>query len=323
MKKELKLNRLPFTLKEEMFAMNVDSSALYQTNAVEMFRAAMIGENAVRGRFKQVAGVKDRIKLGTTIFESLIKAGTCDFNPSDSTISQKTFEVCPIMIGSELCVESLETSFISDQLVRGSAGFSEPQPFMNFFYETLNSTVAEELAILSFQGDTSLTADTYLNVCDGIEAKLAAATGVTKPVVSARTAVTSANVISKMVAARNGSKKAVKNKSDFAYIVSTNVYEALMDAVSDNKNSGLYYVEGIDLRFQGVPVIKADEASDNVIIATYLSNLLNITDLDSDVAGFTVVDFKSTTLARKIGVRTDAKVSFDFLVAEDVYFHKP
>lgn len=323
MKREIKLNRLDFTVKEEMFALNVDSSALYQTNAVEMYRAAMIGENSVRGRFKQILGVKDRVKLGTAVFGTVIKPGACAYDPSDSTISQKTFEVCPIMIGTDVCIDSLETSFVSDQIARGSAAFSEPQPFMNYFYDTLAATVSEQLAILSFQGDSSLIGDTYLKACDGLETVLAASTGVTKPVVSARTAVTSANVIAKMTAARNASSKGVKAKSDFAYIVSTNVYEALMDAVSDNKNSGLYYVEGIDLRFQGVPVIKADEASDNVIIATYLSNLLNISDLESDVTGFNVVDFMKTTLDRKIGVRTDAKVKFDFLVAGDIYFHKP
>lgn len=323
MKKELKLKNLDFAISEEMFALNLDSSALYATNAIESYRAAMIGENSVRSRFRQVARIKDRVKMATNTFGNLIKPGACAFDPTDATASQKTFEVCPIMVGTSICVDTLEISYASDQITAGSNSFSEPQPFMQFFYETLGANVSEQLSLLSFQGDSSLTGDTYLKACDGLETKLAASTGVTKPVVSARTAVTSANVIAKLTAARNGSKKAVKNKSDFAYIVATNVWEALMDAVSDNKNSGLYYIEGYDLKFQGVPVIKADEASDNVIIATYLSNLLNITDLDSDITGYNVVDFMKTTLDRKIGVRTDAKVCFDFLVAEDIYFHKP
>lgn len=321
MKKELKLNKLDFTIKEENFALNLDASSAYETNAVDMYRAAMIGENSVRGRFKQVLGVKDRVKLGTTVFSNLIKAGACTFDPSDADLSQKTFEVCPIMIGTAICVDSLETSFVSDQLARGSASFTEPQPFMNYFYETLSATLAEELSYLSFRGDSSLTGDTYLKACDGLETVLAASTGVTTP--STASTVTSANVIAKMIEARSGVSAAVKAKSDFVYIVSTNVWEALMDAVSDNKNSGLYYVEGINLRFQGVEVVRADEASDNVIIATYLSNLLNISDLESDVTGFNVVDFMQTLLDRKIGIRTDAKVSFDFLVAGDIFFHKP
>jgi len=319
MKKELKFNKLTFAVKEEMFALNVDASALYQTNAVEMYRAAMIGENSVRGLFKQVLGIKDRVKLGTALFGNVIKPGACTFDPSDSTISQKTFEVCSIMVGTSICVDSLEVSFISDQIAAGSNSFSEPQPFMTYFYETLAETVAEQLAILSFQGDTSLTGDTYLNACDGLELKLAADTGVTKP--ASASVITSANVIAKMIEARNLSKKAVKAKKDFVYIVSSNVYEALMDAVSDNKNSGLYYIEGYDLTFQGVKVIRANEASDNVIIATYLSNVLNISDLEGDISGFNIVDFMKTTLDRKLGVRTDAKVSWDFLVAGDIYFH--
>ena len=108
MAKEIKLNKLKFAITEQMFAMNVDSSALYETNAIEMYRKAMIGENSTRSMFRQVLGIKDRVKLGTVDFSSLIKAGDCDFDPSDSNISQKSFEVCSLMIGSAFCIDSLE-----------------------------------------------------------------------------------------------------------------------------------------------------------------------------------------------------------------------
>lgn len=323
MSKELKLNTLKFSLIEGMFAMNVDSTADYATNATEYFRKAMIGENSSRAMFRQVLGVKDRIKLGTAEFVSVVKAGDCEFNPSDSTIKQETFTVCPIMIGTSVCIDSLENSFVSDQISKGSANFTEPA-FMSYFYETLSKNVAQELEYLTWRGNTTggtTGATAYLTVCDGLE-KTLKNSSLTKKPASAGT-VTSVNVIAKMKEARDAVGTAVRAQADFAYFVSQNVYDALMDSIDDNKKSGLYYVEEVVLKFQGTEVVLAAGMSDNVIVAGAKSNFLNLSDLAADVNGFNVVDFMRTTLARKIGVRTDAKIGWDVVVKEEVFIHKP
>lgn len=319
--KEIKLQKLGFSLTPQMFDMNVDSSALYATNATELYRKALIGENSSRSLFSQIYGVKDRVKLGLVEFDNVVKPGACDWDPSDSDISQKTFEVCAIMMGTSFCISDLEISFISDQIGKGSMDFKEPSAFMSFFYETLSNVVSEELEYLTWRGDSGTYSGQYLSACDGLETILEADNTVLGP--TAASPVTSTNVISKLIHARNTIPTAVKNKSDFAYMVSVNVYEALLDAVSDNKNSGLYYVEGIELKFQGVPVIKLDGASNDVIVAGQKSNFLFITDLLADVNGWNVVDFMKTTLNRRIGVRTDAKIKFDYKKGDEIYFHKP
>jgi hypothetical protein len=321
MAKEFKLQKLGFSLKPEMFDLSVDTSALYATNATELYRRAMIGENSSRSLFKQIYGIKDRVKLGKVDFQSVIKPGACDFDPSDSEISQETFEVCPIMIGTAFCIEDLETSFVSDQIGRGSKDFSQPGAFMNFMYETLSAVVDEELEILTWQGDASLTSG-YLSACDGLE-KILGLTGQGVLYPATASAVTITNVVDKLIEARNAVPKGVKAKSDFVYMVSTNVAEAYHDAISDNQASGQYFLNGFELNFQGVKVIKVDGASDDVIVAGQASNFLYITDLLADTNGWNVVDFMRTILKRQIGVRTDAKVKFDVLRKNEVYFHKP
>lgn len=329
---KINFDNLPFEFSKTDFnenkkidlAMNVDTSAEYTTNADEYFRQAMIGENSTRSKFRQVLGVKDRIKLGTAIFDSLIKDGACDFDPSDSTVSQKVFEVCPLMVGTSVCVQDLEVAFMSDQIARGSRDFSDQFAFMNFFYETLGMELQEEMEYLTWRGDSTGTltgATAYLNTCDGLETKLAADVNVLSA--TSATSVTSSNVIAKLIAARDAMPKAVKNRQDFVYIVSTNVMEAYMDAISENKASGQYYVEGVTPNFQGIEMFHAMGASDDVIVAGNWRNFLSIQDLITDESGFEIVDFYKTKLDRKIGVRTDFKFSPDYIVSEEVYFHKP
>lgn len=305
-------------------SMNVDPSALYQTNAVEYFRKAMIGENSTRSKMRQVLGIKDRVKLGNTNFDSLIKPGDHEFDPSVSTAVQKTFEVTPLMIGTSIKIDELEISYVSDQLKRGSTDFSDRFAFMNYFYDTLNKTAQKEMEILTWQGATGgsfSAANAYLNSLNGLEFQLANDGDVLTPATAS--AVTSANVIDKMIEARDNVPAAVKNEPDFTYIVSRNVAEAYFDAINENKASGQYFVEGVSANFQGRPIFLAEGASNDVIVACSWDNLLNIQDLLSDEVGFTVVDFYKTKLDRKIGVRTDFKFKPTYILGNEIYFHKP
>lgn len=320
----LELSKADFNENKIQLGMNVDSTALYQTNATKYFREAMIGENSSRSKFRQVLGVKDRVKLGKASFVSLIKPGECDFDPSDSDISQKTFEVCPLMVGTSVCVEDLEIAFMSDQLKKGSNDFSDSFEFMNYFYETLSKTTEQELEYLTFRGNTAgggTGSTAYLTACNGLEIKLTSDNDVQKAATAS--AITSSNIIAKLIEARDSLGTGVKNKSDFVYMLSTNAIEAYRDAVSENKASGQYFVEGVTLNFQGTEVYHAEGASDNVIIAGNWDNFLNIQDLTSDETGFQVVDFYKTRLDRKIGVRTDFKFSPDYVVSEEIFIHKP
>jgi hypothetical protein len=284
----------------------------------------MIGENSTRSKMRQVLGIKDRVKLGNAAFDSLIKAGDADFDPSDSTIIQKTFEVVPLMIGTSVKIDELEISFVSDQLRRGSTDFSDRFAFMNYFYETLNLEAQEEMEILTWQGATGgsfSTADAYLSTLNGLEFQFDDDNTVLKPATAS--AVDATNVIDKMIEARDALPAGVKNKADFTYIVSRNVAEAYFDAINENKASGQYFVEGVSANFQGRPIFLAEGASDDVIVAANWSNLLNIQDLLSDEVGFTVVDFYKTKLDRKIGVRTDFKFNPTYILGNEIYFHKP
>ena len=305
--------------KEIAMAMTVDATADYATNAQEYFRKAMIGEEKTRSKFRQLLGIKDREKLGYLDATAVgIKAGATTFNPDNTTVSQKEFEVKPLMFGTVFDVRSLEIAFMSDQLTKGSNNFNQQFEFMNYFFEQLAAEVTEQMEEITFTGTVAA------NGVDGLETLLVVDANVLFPTVGnggVASAITDANVVDKLKQARNVVGRKVRRKSDFIYIVSTDVYDALADAVSDNKASGLYYIENVTLTFQGTPIYKADGASDNIIIATYWSNLVNVMDLMDEELGFNIVDFMKTTLDRKIGVRVDFKYQPSYINSEEIYFH--
>jgi hypothetical protein len=300
-------------------AMTVDASANYATNAQEYFTRAMIGDEATRTNFRQLLGVKDRVKLGGVTTTGInIKPYAAVFNPDDTTVTQKEYVVKPLMWGTKFDVRSLEIAFMSDQLAKGSNNFSDQFAFMTFFYAEVERRIQEDMELLTFQG--VLATDGV----DGLETLLAVDGNVLFPTAGnggVASAVTQANVIAKLQQARNVVPVAIRKRQDFVYIVSQNVYDALADEISENKASGLYYLEGETMRFQGRQVYLADGASDNTIICTYWENLVNVMDLMSDEVGFNTVDFMGTTLERSIGIRADFKFQPSYVNSNEIYLH--
>jgi hypothetical protein len=300
-------------------AMTVDASANYATNAQEYFTRAMIGDEASRTKFRQLLGVKDRVKLGGVTTTGInIKPYAAVFNPDNTTVVQKEYVVQPLMWGTKFDVRSLEIAFMSDQLAKGSNNFSDQFAFMTFFYSEIERRIQEDMELLTFQG--VLATDGV----DGLETLLAVDGNVLFPTSGnggVASAVTSSNVIAKLTQARNVVPKAIRKRSDFVYIVAQNVYDALADIVAAEKASGLYYLEAETMRFQGREVYLADGASDNTIICTYWENLVNVMDLMSDEVGFNTVDFMGTTLERSIGIRADFKFQPSYVNSNEIYLH--
>ena len=192
-----------------------------------------------------------------------IKAGATAFDPDDTTASQKEYRVADLMWGTVINIRELEQAYMSDQLAKGSNNFSDKFAFMNFFYSEVERQITEEMEEITFTGTVAA------NGVDGLETLMAADGSILVPTAGnggVASVITDANVVDKLKQARNVVPKAIRRKSDFVYIVATNVYDALADAVSENKASGLYYIEGVKLTFQGVEIYKADGASDNTIL---------------------------------------------------------
>lgn len=301
-------------------AMTVDPSAEYATNAREYYTRAFLGDNQTISKTRQLLNVKDRVKLGGALFNAVaFKPGAVNPSFDNSVALQKEFEVKPIMWATSVNISELEVAFMSDQLRAGSNNFSDQFEFMRFFYGELEKHISEKMEIVTFQGTIATDG------VDGWEVKMTADTNVIKPTVGnggIASGVTSQNVVAKLTQARNAVPKAIRKRRDFVYIVAQNVYDALADTVSENKASGLYYIEGEQLRFQGREVYLADGASANTIICTYWENLLNVADLTDDNLGYNVIDFMKTTLQRFIGIRADFKFQPDYVNANEIYFHK-
>ena len=294
-----------------MFELNVENNALLQVNPKEFYTKALL-ENRSSAEFRQLLSIKEKTKIGSLDFGEILSEADCDFVPRNATLDAKTMEVCKIALNVEVCQFEVEQSFLADWMNSGSNGDFMPAAFATHFYNELGRTVSNQLEYLTWQGDTDGDTETYLDLCDGLEKKLAGAS-IPSGQRIAGTGVTASNVIAQMTLVYNQIPKALRNrKSEVKWFISSNIAEAYLLAVAV-QSAEMYTNKVPSLSFLGYNLIVGEGMSDNTMTLSLGSNYIFLADLVSDPTDITTINMKETTGDRKIRVISDFKVGFDYL----------
>ena len=302
--------------RELRMSMNVATAALLQVNPKEFYTQALLA-NRSSAEFRQVLNIKEKTKIGSLSFGSLLFPADCEFVGGDQNLDAKLMDVCKIQLGTELCMYELETSFLADWMNAGSNGDWLPAEFASFMYEELGRNVSDLLEVLTFQGDTAVAFNpanpaTFIGLCDGLEKQLCDAT-IPAAQVIAGTAVTQANVISQLTLIYNQIPRRLKqNKADVLWFVSQNIADAYQLAVAV-QSAEVYTTQDPILNFLGYKLTVGTGMTDNVSLLSMRNNYVFLADLVSDPEDLNVIDLSKTTGDKKIRVRSDFKVGFNYL----------
>ena len=303
--------------RELKFAMTVDSAALLQVNPKEFYTKALLA-NRSSSEFRQVLNIKEKTKIGSLSFGTLLFPAECDWQGGNSTLGAKEMDVCKAQIGSEVCMYEMETSFLADWMNSGSNGDWMPANFASFFFEELGRDVNDKLEVLTWQGDSSVTFDeddptTFIGICDGLEKQLCGANIPTAQNIAGATAVTASNVIAELTKVYNVIPKAVRQtKADVKWFVSQNIADAYLLAVA-TQSAEQYTNKEPELKFLGFNLSIGTGMSDDVMTVSLKDNYVFLADMVSDPEDLNVIDMSKTTGDKKWRVRSDFKVGFNYL----------
>jgi hypothetical protein len=302
--------------RELKFAMTVDSAALLQVNPKEFYTKALLA-NRSSSEFRQVLNIKEKTKIGSLSFGTLLFPAECDWQGGNSTLGAKEMDVCKAQIGSEVCMYEMETSFLADWMNSGSNGDWMPANFASFFFEELGRDVNDKLEVLTWQGDSSVTFDeddptTFIGICDGLEKMLCGATIPSGQVIAGAT-VDASNVIAELTKVYNVIPKEVRQtKADVKWFVSQNIADAYLLAVA-TQSAEQYTNKEPELKFLGFNLSIGTGMSDNVMTVSLRDNYVFLADMVSDPEDLNVIDMSKTTGDKKWRVRSDFKVGFNYL----------
>lgn len=309
------------------FDLQVDQTALLAANPEAFYSAAYLTSD-VPNNFRTLPGVKYQTKLGTVVFGNVLQSSTCAWPTpgSNDDLSAVLIDVCAVSAMAQICQFDLEQSFVSLQMTKGSNSDFSVASFMNFYWETMAKTVAQDIESIRWQGDT-LSANPTLALCDGYEKKLTAGLtpppGVT-PVISGGSGnITSFSALETAIStafALLPASVASKTEDLRIYLPTQLVNIYRLGVASGNTNA--YITQDLSLTYLGIKIVQCQGMSNNTFVITLKDNLIYAFDAEGDSSDLRAVNLRDTVAEPYIRTRADMKIGFHYVNPGEIVFYQ-
>jgi hypothetical protein len=301
------------------FDLDVDATALLQANSEAFYSRAYLNEETV-DNYRTLPGVKYKTKISNVVFGQVLQAENCAFNASTDDLASVEISVCSLSAMSEICQFDLEQSFVSLQMAQGSNGDFTVASFMDYYWNEMALTIAENVEKLRWSGDT-LSGDASLALCDGYKKSLVADAANVIDILSP-VAITSANVLAKLAEVYDAIPAAVlANQEDLRFYVSSPVAAAYRSAVAAS-NTQANLTQALDFTYLGIKMVLCPGMLGlSTIVATLKQNLIYSFDAEGDGKALRAINLADTVAEPVIRTRANMKVGFTHVNGTEIVFY--
>jgi hypothetical protein len=300
------------------FDLDIDASALLQANSEAFYSRAYLNEEVV-DNYRTLPGVKYKTKISTVTFGQVLQAENCGWNASTDDLSSVEIDVCGLSAMAEICQFSLEQSFVSLQMTKGSNGDFTVASFMDFYWNEMAKTIAENIEKLRWLGDTTSLVPA-LALCDGYVKSLLADSAVID--IASPVAITPSNVLAKLALVYAAIPAAViANQEDLRIYVSTPVATAYRAAVAA-ANTQANLTQALEFTYLGIKMVMCPGmGTTSKIVATLKGNLIYSFDAEGDGKALRAINLADTVAEPVIRTRANMKVGFTHVNGGEIVFY--
>jgi len=300
------------------FDLDIDASALLQANSEAFYSRAYLNEETV-DNYRTLPGVKYKTKISTVTFGQVLQAENCGWSASDDDLSSVEIDVCGLSAMAEICQFNLEQSFVSLQMTKGSNGDFTVASFMDFYWNEMAKTIAENIEKLRWLGDTESLVPA-LALCDGYVKGLLADSAVID--IASPVAITPSNVLAKLALVYAAIPAAViANQEDLRIYVSTPVATAYRAAVAA-ANTQANLTQALDFSYLGIKMVLCPGmGTTSKIVATLKGNLIYSFDAEGDGKALRAINLADTVAEPVIRTRANMKVGFTHVNGGEIVFY--
>ena len=301
------------------FDLDIDATALLQANSEAFYSRAYLKEETV-DNYRTLPGIKYKTKISNIVFGQVLQAENCAFTASNDDLASVEIDVCSLSAMAEICQFDLEQSFVSLQMAKGSNGDFTVASFMDYYWNEMALTIAENVEKLRWSGDI-LSVDASLVLCDGYKKSLVADVAnvidITLPV-----AITSANVLAELARVYDAIPAAVlANQEDLRFYVSSPVAAAYRSAVAAS-NTQANLTQALDFTYLGIKIVLCPGMLGlSTIVATLKDNLIYSFDAEGDGKALRAINLADTVAEPVIRTRANMKVGFTHVNGTEIVFY--
>jgi hypothetical protein len=305
--------------KKLRFDLDIDATALLQANSEAFYSRAYLNEETV-DNYRTLPGIKYKTKISNIVFGQVLQAENCAFVASNDDLASVEIDVCSLSAMAEICQFDLEQSFVSLQMAKGSNGDFTVASFMDYYWNEMALTIAENVEKLRWSGDTA-SEDASLSLCDGYKKSLVA--DVANVIdIAAPVAITTGNVLAKLAEVYDAIPAAVlANQEDLRFYVSSPVAAAYRSAVAAS-NTQANLTQALDFTYLGIKMVLCPGMLGlSTIVATLKDNLIYSFDAEGDGKALRAINLADTVAEPVIRTRANMKVGFTHVNGTEIVFY--
>ena len=301
------------------FNLDIDASALLQANSEAFYSRAYLNEEVV-DNYRTLPGVKYKTKISNVVFGQVLQAENCGFNASTDDLASVEIDVCSLSAMAQICQFDLEQSFVSLQMTKGSNGDFTVASFMDYYWNEMSKTIAENIEKLRWEGDTD-SGTPALALCDGYR-KLLVADSANVIEIGSPVAITPSNVLAKLALVYAAIPAAViANQDELRIYVSSPVATAYRAAVAAS-NTQANLTQALDFTYLGIKMVLCPGMlGKSTIVATLRNNLIYAFDAEGDGKALRAVNLADTIAEPVIRTRANMKVGFTHVNGNEIVFY--
>ena len=305
--------------KQLRFDLDIANSALLQANSEAFYSKAYLTEETV-DNYRTLPGIKSKTKISNVLFGQVLQAENCGWNASTDTLASVEIDVCSLSAMSEICQFDLEQSFVALQMTAGSNGDFTVASFMNYYWNEMSLTIAQNIEKLRWRGDTN-DGSPQLNLCDGYLKGLLADGDVID--IQNPAAITPSNVLAKLALVYAAIPPAViTNQEELRIYVSPTVASSYRAAVATS-NTQANLTQALDFTYLGIKMVLCPGmGTDSTMVATLRGNLIYGFDALGDSKALRAVNLADTVATPVIRTRANMKVGFKHVNGGEIVLYK-
>ena len=288
--------------------------------------AALLSADTLdKGNITIMPNVKFKSVIKKASTDDIVKDAECNFNPNAGTLTltEKILQPEEFQVNLDICKKDLHDDWEAAQM--GYSAFDNlPANFSDFVLAHVAAKVADRTEKNIWSGSTATSGQ-----FDGFATLLAADGDLPAGQDIVGTAVTAANVVAELGTVVDAIPTAVYGSEDLAIYAASNVIRAYTRALggfgaagvgaNGYENKGNNQVLG-NLFFDGIPVIPARGAADDVIIAAEKSNLFFGTGILNDLNEVRVIDMAETDGSQNVRVVMRFTAGVQYAQVSDIVY---
>jgi hypothetical protein len=223
---------------------------------------------------------------------------------------------------AQICQFDLEQSFVSLQMTKGSNGDFTVASFMDYYWNEMSKTIAENVEKLRWSGDTD-SGTAALALCDGYKKSLVAdAANVIEVGGATPPAITPANVLEKLALVYAAIPAAViANQEELRLYVSSAVATSYRAAVAAS-NTQANLTQALDFTYLGIKMVLCPGMLGlSTIVASPRSNFIYAFDAEGDGKALRAINLADTIAEPVIRTRANMKVGFTHVNGAEIVFY--